>query len=132
MHAVREGKCSTISGTSLLRRVQVENRFRSVKIFITIHQPKNFLSPTLWTRTKACLLLLDETYSFRAPCLPLFAVSCTSIRGPLCILQAFSRQVRKCCLLSYTLVVGIRSQSSLPTRKERMHTYYVTLDSSPN
>ena len=26
-------------------RVQVENRFPSVKIFITIHQPKSFLSP---------------------------------------------------------------------------------------
>ena len=26
-------------------RVQVENRFPSVKIFITVHQPKAFLSP---------------------------------------------------------------------------------------
>ena len=41
--AVREGKCSTTSGTSLLRRQQGENRFPSVNIFITIHQPKSFL-----------------------------------------------------------------------------------------
>ena len=43
--AVREGKCSTTSGTSLLRRQQGENRFPSVKISITIHQIKSFLSP---------------------------------------------------------------------------------------
>ena len=36
---------STTSGTSLLQRHQVENRFPSVKIFITIHQPKSFFSP---------------------------------------------------------------------------------------
>ena len=57
------------------------NRWRIVSLqsryFITIHQPKSFLSPQLWTRTKACLLLLDETYSSQAPCSPLFALSCT-------------------------------------------------------
>ena len=46
MHAVREGKCSTTSGTLLLRRQQGENRFPSVKIFITIHQPKGRFTPT--------------------------------------------------------------------------------------
>ena len=43
--------CRTMDNTSalvlkmlvLLRRVQVENRFPSVKIFITIRQPKSFL-----------------------------------------------------------------------------------------
>ena len=43
--AVREIKCPTTSGTSLPRRQQGENRFPSVKMFITIHQPKSFLSP---------------------------------------------------------------------------------------
>ena len=101
---------STTSGTSLLRHQQRENRFPSVKIFITIHQPKSFLSPQLWNRTKACLLLQDETCSSQAPCSPLFTVSCTSIHGPLYVLQAVSRQVLKCCLLSYTLLLGIRSR----------------------
>ena len=110
MHAVSEGKFSTTSGISLLRRQQGENRFPSVKIFVTIHQPMSFLSPQLWTRTKACLLLLDETYTSEAPCLPLFALSCASIHGPLYILQAFSRQVLKYCLLSDTRLLEIRSR----------------------
>ena len=38
-------------------RVQVENRFPSVKMFITIHQPKSFLSP----------LTLDPNESMPAP-----------------------------------------------------------------
>ena len=56
--------------------------------------------------------------------------------------MTFSRQVLKCCLLSYTLLLAIRGRvlcvvcrarhSSLPTRKKRMHTYYVALDSSPS
>ena len=53
---------STTSGTSLRGALQVENRFPSVKIFITVHQPRSFLSPQLWTRTNASPLLLDETF----------------------------------------------------------------------
>ena len=77
MHAVREGTAKPTTRDTLLRgalqvenRVQVENRFPSVKIFITIHQPESFLSPQLWTRTKAYLFLLDETF-FSGTMLPL-------------------------------------------------------------
>ena len=59
-------------------RLQVENRFPSVVIFITIHQPKSFFSPELWTRTKACLLPLDETL-FSGTILTFVAVKCTSM-----------------------------------------------------
>ena len=41
--AVRERKCSTTSVASLLRCQQGKNCFHSVKIFITIHQPKSCL-----------------------------------------------------------------------------------------
>ena len=88
------------------------NRGRIVSLQSIYSSPFINLSPffvTMDPNEKACLLLLDETYSSQAPCSPLFALSCTSIHGPLYILQAFSRQVLKCCLLSYTLV-GIRGR----------------------
>ena len=48
--ATDEWKVSRLDGEHencgrALRRQQGENRFASVKIFITIHQPKSFLSP---------------------------------------------------------------------------------------